>query len=368
MNDTWKKFKLKGGFSNPANLSLFLDGVSESGYATGPLGLIIAIIFFFILYAAYRSTGGPAMGLRPRAVWMWDDIDKTTLGPSMFEAMNVVANPIEYLAWARAHCVVETWIDVTSLHGDALSLKKFLALAKSQGMATQFLADTGKGPIDQPVESGGPALTKLLTLIESIDDKSLWPLGVQTNLEGLSSNVNEGTTQKQKEEKSIMDNKIKGYYAAHKLYLNLVSAFNVKHGVDLRLVASVGNWWINFNPIDPPTAPVVVGMYDTKGGKLSYGEALLSLGCDVSVQDYSPPNWDWSPAVAWCDMAAKYGRRAFIGMSVGPPKDGAYVYYNKMSQLEPDLDARSDSCIDKTSFSGMAIHTAAWYGSATSNS
>jgi len=368
MNTTWKKFKLKGGFNNPNNLGLFLDYVLESGLIGNPIGLLMAIIFFFILYAAFRDLGGPAFGLRPRAVWMWDDVDKTTLGASKFEAIKVVANPTEYLSWAKKHCVIDTWIDVTGLHGSVPNLKKFLGLAKSQGMTTQFLADTGVGPIKEPVELGGPAFQKLLTLIESIDDKSLWPKAVQTNLEGLYSNVKEGATPAEKKAKELMDNKIVGYYSAHKNYLEQVVAFNAKHGVSPKLVASVGNWWINFNPIDPPTAPVVVGMYNAKGEKLSYGESLLSLGCDVSVQDYRPPNWEWSPAVAWCDMAAKYGRNAYIGMSVGPPKDGAYVYYNKMNELEPDLNARSDSCFDKVSFSGMAIHTAAWYGSATSNS
>jgi len=365
MSSTWKKFKLKGGFNNPNNLSLFLDGVLESGMVSGALGLLVAVVFFFIMYAAYRQVGGAAIGPRPRAVWMWDDLQPPAQG-STFESVKVVSSPGPYLAWAKVHNVVETWIDVSGLYDKQSSLFNFLKLAKEQGMSTHFLASTTPAVLNDPLGTGVDALKELLGLVSKVSPEHR-PSSVQTNIE----NIWKATADKDKdkffdEKAGILFISAATALSAHKTYKKLIEEAN------LVASASVLYWWI---PFEGPN--VDIPLCDVNGKQLPYGEALLATGWDVTVQDYRTPpiaSYLVPPAQGWSKLAGKHGRSAYVGLAVGPPSAGTYAYYDAMTSpvmsdalLEKDINMISDACLDESGFAGMAVHTAAWYGSATGN-
>jgi hypothetical protein len=367
MNTTWKKFKLKGGFNNPNNLGLFLDYVLESGLGGGPLGLLIAIIFFFILYVSFLDLGGPAIGLRPRAVWMWDDLVPPPLG-SMFESTKVVQAPGAYLAWAKTHCVTETWLDVSGLYDKQAALSNFLKLAKEQGMSTQFLASTSPAVLNYPADAGKTAMEDLLKFIGDIEP-AYRPTAIQTDIENIRKNGQTGKYFEEyddtvKEEDKLLLIEPSAALAALQTYLGMISAAN------MTAYASVLYWWIPFEAPNP-----AIPLCTVNGQLLPYGEALFATGWNVTVQDYRIPFATHlvPPAVGWSKLAGKYGRNAYVGLSVGPPAGGAYTYEDAMKKakndgpLEKDINMISDACLDEAGFAGMAVHTAAWYGSATGN-
>jgi hypothetical protein len=348
MNSNWDKFKASGGFSNPNNLGLFIDVVLQSGFVGGGAGaVIVAIVFFFIMYA---------LSIRlPRAVWMWDNEPKDEPpGGCKFEASKVIANPGEYLAWAKQHHVNATWIDVVNMHEKVAALGNFLKLAKAQGMTTQFIFGTAGAQPADPMGLGLADLVKVLLLIGKLDP-AIRPMGVQSDLEhGMLFGSSDASTA----------------FAAHVKYKEKVDTYNIGKVQKLKMVASVLYWWIKF---EAETKPPLVDNKDYGYDKKEYGSALLALGWDVTVQDYRKPSWAQAPAVAWCDAAAKVGRVASIGMSLGPPEASAYNYDGaindpleedggKIANLEADLTALATSCMGNLGFAGMAVHDSCWYG------
>ncbi|MFZ4580628.1 MAG: hypothetical protein ACOYOB_19760 [Myxococcota bacterium] len=343
--DPYTKFIQAGGFSKVENLGLFLDYImtfARPGSNFGGAGaVIVAIIFFFLLNALYRNglVFGAPNGTPLRAVWMWDDND-VKQAPGKFLSSQVVADPVPYLKWAKARGVNRTWIDLINVVGKTQAVWTFLTLAKKQAMQTQFLfASTGSADLAGPGAKEMDDIFKLLLKL----DKSLWPTALQTNYE---TGLLVGGTDAKKA------------FEAHKMFKTKLDAFNAANGSVIGLTASVLYWWYNYEPGGNP--PKVAGK--------DYGLALLELGVDVTVQDYrDPPEWTILPAKKWCELAGALGRQAWIGLLVGPGTTGGNVhaYAKDMWNLEPDLSDIAKACIDKPGFSGVAVHTAYYYGKET---
>ena len=346
MVDPWKRFSASGGFKKAENLQIFMEAVLGSGWLTGnSFSVLVTIIFFFIMYGAYRKSllSGAPNGTPLRAVWMWDDPPaKKPSWPGNFTCLEVVTKPAvttAYLGWAKARGIDRTWMDVANLHDKSVQLNVFLKTAKQHGMSTQFLFcatdDAGK----DPTGIGAEDLANVLKLIKSLD-ADVWPTGVQSDLEyGL---------------KDTKANATKAYNA-HVSFRAVVAAFNKLHDSNLNLLASVMYWWINY---EQENAPIV------SGEDKAYGELLLELGLDVTVQDYRKPDPGWADkaAQAWCDLAGQHGRQASIGMAVGPPDPSDYDYDSSIHSLDNEMYHLAGSCIDKDGFGGMAVHDALWYG------
>jgi len=359
----WRKFRSGGGFRRARNLNSFIELVLDSGLAgEGASAILVAIVLFAIMHLVWRErlkTGAPNGGPL-RAAWMWDNDkgpEQALVSASSFTSMKVVANPQPYLKWAKDNGIYETWMDVSSLHDQIDKLNAFLKAGAAQGMSTQFLFD-----VDNPNElqsSGKTYSQKFTALLKFISklDQDFWPSGVQTDIEptALTNGPGDATNA----------------YNAHKTYLLYMDLFNMIHDSQLSLSASVMYWWLKFEA--ETVSPKANGM--------DYGEALLELGIDVTVQDYRAPGKnEIAPARRWSEVADDHGRLAHIGVLIGPPI-ASTEYCDRMEDLEPHLKSIADSCGADSpgdpgytaghdgamGFGGVAVHDTYHYQKAQQN-
>ncbi len=261
--------------------------------------------------------------------------------------------PGSYLGWAKKVGVNETWLDAFFLLDAGLDQKlvSFLKQAKSQGMGVQFLVSDMK------------QFNTLLTFCGTqLLKAGVFPDAFQTDYE--PGNKEDATSQ----------------FQDHVTMKSRLADFEEEFGTKIRLTVSVQYWYIDYGPADtvgnkiPTTDYPVSKATVAADGKSTvpcppkpYGDALLELGLDLTLQDYGNPNWDATPlslAKLWCDRALDHKCQVYVGLDVGPPTS-AYAFEQDIAGMEALLESIYTSLFSHSGFAGMAVHNTLWYGAFT---